>query len=238
MKTLVLISPFALSAPLPGTPVLPSYDPSLMASYDASSMEVSGNQLIKWKNRQGAWGAAGDLVTGKAGNPITVDDGAAVFAGGGAETYMDSSALVSPLPVGKATFLARMRFGSQADALECTIFASNSADPRAFLRRRSAGTFEAAAGTSAKMFTTDTVAKEVWVNIAIVFDGAQSKIYLGDKVTTGDPFLNNRPTAMPNLRLGANISGANRLNGRISHFQVYNRAIGADELKDIMASLV
>lgn len=237
MRTLVLRSRWALSNPLPGTPVLPAYDPSLMASYDASSMDVSGTTLTKWRNKQGAWGSAGDLVTAKSQFPITVDNGAAVFLGGGNETYMDSSAFEQPMQVGKATFLARIRFGSQADALNSTIFATRTTDPKVFIRRMDTGKFEAGAGTAAKIFTTDAVAKETWVDIAFVLDGENSKIYLGEKVTTGDPFLNGAQTDMPNLRLGANISGANRLNGRISHFQVYNRAIGADELKEIRASL-
>lgn len=237
MRTLVLKSRFALSNPLPGTPVLPTYDPSLMASYDATSMDVSGTTLTKWRNKQGAWGAQADLVTGNSQFPITVENGAAVFQGGSSETYMDSSAFAQPMQVGKATFLARIRFGSQADLLNCTVFASKTTDPKVFIRRTAPGTFEAGAGTPSKMFTTDVVAKEVWVDVAFVLDGANSKIYLGDKVTIGDPFLNGASTDMPNLRLGANISGANRLNGRISHFQVYNRAIGADELKEIRASL-
>lgn len=237
MRTLVLKSKYALSAPIPGTPVLPSYDPSLMASYDASSMEVTGNVLTKWKNKKGAWGAKGDLVTGNPAYPITVDLGSAVFLGGTNETYMQSQDLDVPMPVGKATFLFRTRMGTPADTVDGTLFSSNSQSRFAFLRRKANGTFASGAGTGERFFTTDTLPNSVWADVAIVFDGAQSKIYIDDKVTTGDPFLNSVQSDMPVFRIGANAAAVQRMIGRFSHIRVYNRAIGFDELKEIRASM-
>ncbi|WDM88149.1 LamG domain-containing protein [Pseudomonas asiatica] len=240
MKTLVIKSRFALSAPLPGTPVMPTYDPSLMASYDASSMDVSGTTLTKWRNKQGAWGSLGDLVTAKSQFPISVDNGAAVFLGGTSETYMDSSALVSELPLGKATFIARVRFGASSDTLDCTIFSSQSTAKYAFARRRTStgtpGTFDVGLSQGNPQATTTlSLAKEVWADVVLVVDGNNSKFYIDDQVNTLALGLTN--AALPSLRLGANNAGANRLNGRISHFRIYNRAIALDELQEIRASM-
>lgn len=236
MRTLVLKSRSALSNPLPGTPVLPTYDPSLMASYDASSMDVSGNTLTKWRNKLGAWGSAGDLVTAKSQFPITVSNGAAVFLGGGSETWMNSSVLAAAMPVGKATFLARVRFGAGADGVSCTIFSSMDTNKFVFLRRNATDlNFSGGvSGTEQYVNTTQTVAEGVWADIALVADDGKCRIYVDEAYTEGPTFAAG---AMPSLRLGANAAGVNRLIGRISHFQVYNRAIGAEELKEIRASL-
>ncbi|WP_430491623.1 LamG-like jellyroll fold domain-containing protein [Pseudomonas fulva] len=236
MKTLVLKSRFALSSPLPGTPVLPTYDPSLMASYDASSMDVSGTTLTKWRNKQGAWGSAGDLVTAKSQFPITVDNGAAVFQGGVSETYMNSSVLAAAMPVGKATFLARVRFGTGADGVGCTIFSSMDTNKFVFLRRNATtrNFTGGVSGTEQYVDATQTVAEGVWADIALVADEGKCRIYVNDSYTDGSTFAAG---SMPSLRLGANAAGVNRLIGRISHFQVYSRAIGADEMKEIRASL-
>ena len=237
MNTLVIKSKFALSAPLPGTPVMPSFDPSLMASYDASSMEVSGNVLTKWRNKQGTWGSLGDLVTAKSQFPVTVDNGAAVFVGGTSETYMDSSALVNELPLGKATFIARIRYGSAADNVDGTVFSSQSTAKYAFMRRKaSVGTFDLGISQGNLQATsTLSLAKEVWADVALVVDGNNSKFYVNDQIET--VALGVAQAALPSLRLGANNSGVNRLVGRISHFRVYSRAIALDELKEIIASL-
>lgn len=236
MNTLVIKSNFKLSAPLPGTPVMPSYDPSLMASYDAGSMEVSGNVLTKWKNKQGIWGALGDLVTVKPQSPIIVDNGAAVFVGGSSETFMDSSALVDEMPLGKATFIARIRFGSAADSVDGTVFSSQSTARYAFLRRYAgAGTFYGGVSGNVQVTTTIPLVKEVWADIAMVVDGGNSKIYVNDQFDTVN--MGSVPSSLPSLRIGANNAGVNRLIGRISHLRIYNRAIALDELKEIRASM-
>lgn len=237
MNTLVIKSNFALSAPLPGTPLMPTYDPSLMCSYDASSMDVSGTTLTKWRNKQGAWGAQADLVTAKAQFPITVDSGAAVFLGGASETYMDSSVLTNELPLGKATFIARIRFGSAADNVDGTVFSSQSTAKYAFVRRKaSVSTFDLGISQGNPQATsTLSLAKEVWADVALVVDGNNSKFYINDQVNA--VALGSVPAAFPSLRLGANNSGVNRLVGRMSHFRIYNRAIELDELKEIIASM-
>lgn len=240
MNTLVIKSNFALSAPLPGTPMMPTYDPSLMASYDASSMEVNGTTLVKWKNKQGAWGELGDLVTAKPQFPITVNNGAAVFLGGGSETYLDSSVLAAELPLGKATFIARIRYGAGAETLDGTIFSSQSTAKYAFARRRVSlgvpGTFDVGLSQgNPQASTTLVLAKEVWADVALVVDGNNSKFYIDDQVNTVALGVNQ--AALPSLRLGANNAGVNRLVGRISHFRVYSRAIELDELKEIRESL-
>lgn len=236
MRTLVLKSRFALSNPLPGTPVLPTYDPSLMASYDASSMDVSGTTLTKWRNKQGAWGSAGDLVTAKSQFPITVDNGAAVFQGGGSESYMNSSVLAPAMPVGKATFLARIRFGTGADGVGCTVFSSMDTNKFVFLRRNATDRNFTGGVSGAEMYVNSmqTVAEGAWVDVALVADDGKCRIYVNDAYTEGQTTSSG---SLPSLRLGANASGVNRLIGRISHFQVYNRAIGVDELKEIRASM-
>lgn len=240
MKTLVIKSRFALSAPLPGTPTMPTYDPSLMASYDASSMDLSGTTLTKWRNKQGAWGAQADLVTAKSQFPITVTEGAAVFAGGTSETYMDSSVFTNELPLGKATFIARVRFGAASDTLDCTIFSSQSTAKYAFVRRRTTtgvlGTFDLGLSQgNLQASSTLSLAKEIWADVVLVVDGTNSKFYIDDQVNTIS--LGTTQAALPSLRFGANNAGANRLNGRISHFRVYSRAIALDELKEIRAGM-
>lgn len=236
MRTLVLRSRWALSNPLPGTPVLPAYDPSLMASYDASSMDVSGTTLTKWRNKQGAWGSAGDLVTGKSQFPITVNNGAAVFAGGGSETYMNSSVLAAAMPVGKATFLARVRFGAGADTTGCTIFSSQDTNKFVFLRRNAPDRNFTGGVSGQEMYVnaTQTLAEGVWADIALVADEGNCRIYVNDAYTEGKTTSSG---AMPSLRLGANAAGVNRLIGLISHFQIYSRAIGAYELQEIRSNL-
>lgn len=237
MNTLIIKSKFALSAPLPGTPVMPSFDPSLMGSFDASSMEISGNVLNKWKNKQGTWGSLGDLVTAKPQFPITVVDGAALFLGGASETYMDSSPLVNELPLGKATFIARIRFGSAADNVDGTIFSSQTTAKYAFMRRKAnVGTFDLGLSQGNPQATsTQSLAKEVWAYVTLVVDGNNSKFYINDQVET--LALGAAQAGLPSLRLGANNAGVNRLVGRISHFRVYSRAIALDELQEIRASM-
>ncbi len=237
MNTLVIKSNFALSAPLPGTPMMPTYDPSLMASYDASSMELNGTTLTKWRNKQGTWGSQADLVTAKAQFPITVDNGAAVFLGGASETYMDSAVLTNELPLGKATFIARIRFGSAADNVDGTIFSSQSTAKYAFVRRKAnVSTFDLGISQGNPQATsTLSLAKEVWADVVLVVDGNNSKFYINDQVNA--VALGTAQAALPSLRLGANNSGVNRLVGRISHFRIYNRAIELDELKEIRESL-
>ncbi len=237
MSTIVIKSNIALSAPLPGTPVMPSFDPSLMATYDASSMEVSGNVLTTWRNKQGTWGSLGDLVTAKPQFPITVDNGAAVFAGGGSETFMDSSTFLNEMPLGKATFIARVRYGSAADGADGTIFSSQSTAKYAFARRKAnTGVFEFGLSQGNPIGTTTiSLVKEAWANVVMVVDGANSKFYIDDQVNSVS--LGSTPAALPSLRLGANNSGVNRLIGRISHFRVYSRALDADELRQILSEL-
>lgn len=239
MNTLVIKSNFALSAPLPGTPVMPTFDPSLMATYDRSSVVTSdGSKVTTWKNKQGMWGRKGDLNVGNPAYPTILREAGVMFPGGTSESYMDSSLFDVPMPVGKATFLMRMRFINNADELPCTVFSTTDQDKYVFLRRARDQTFTGGVATPEIFNTTQTLPINTWAYIAFVIDGASSKVYINDEATTVNPFRNGIESTMPSLRLGANITGTIRLVGEISHFRVYSRAIAFDELQEIRASMM
>ncbi|WP_430491841.1 LamG domain-containing protein [Pseudomonas fulva] len=206
-----------------------------MASYDASSMDVTGTTLTKWRNKQGMLGSAADLTPAKPQFPITVSQGAAYFTGRDKETYLDTAAFASALSVDKATFIARIRFGGDSDQVANTVFSSNNVNTFTFLRRNN-GTRLMTGGSSPGPYLDSQIApaNSEWVFLAMVLDKGIVRIYLNDSFEQGSTAAGG---SLPSLRLGANNSGANRLVGDISHFRVYNRAIGADELKEIRASL-
>ncbi len=238
MNTLVIKSNFALSAPLPGTPVMPTYDPSLMATYDRSSVVTSdGSTVTAWKNKQGMWGSKGDLHVAKPEFPTILREAGVMFPGGTSESYMDSSLFDVPMLVGKATFLMRMRFVNNADELPCTVFSTTDPNNYVFLRRTRDQALTGGVSTPEIFYTPQTVPINTWADIAFVIDGASSKVYINDEATTVDPFRDGIEGNMPSLRLGANITGTVRLAGEISHFRVYSRAIAPDELKEVRLSM-
>lgn len=182
------------------------------------------------------WGSKGDFNVANPAFPITLRETGVMFPGT-SESYMDSSLFDTPMSVGKATFLMRVRFINNADELPCTLFSSTDQNKYVFLRRTRDRNLTGGVAIPEIFNTTQALAIDTWADIAFVIDGASSKVYINGAATTVNPFRNGIESTMPSLRLGANITGTIRLVGEISHFRVYSRAIGPDELQEIRASL-
>lgn len=231
MKTQTIRSTFALSAPLPDTPVLPSYDPSLLFSYTPASITAISGQVTKWSNAQGSYGAAADLSMPSTARPTRGSTGV-VFAGPN-NNYISTPVLSNPIAVPPLTVLVRIKFSAGADVNPGTIFSGIDGAGYAYLRRQSNGTLTAGVNAIDTLATTATCASGTWVDLAIVFNGSATKIYINDNETVGTTGSAN----MTGLRIGANIGQAVFLNAEVSHLLGYSRVIGAAELKDIRSSL-
>lgn len=226
MKTLVLRSPFALTAPLPGTPVLPAFDPSLLFSFNYQSIVSSGGLVSRWNNAQGIRGSAGDMVP--SGNTVLGANGV-LFA----SNYMNTALFAQPLPVPTLTVLMRLNFSAAANAGPGNLFGGTDGAAYAYCRRLADGRLSIGVNGVDQIVTTQTAPSGQWVDIAVVFNGANTKVYINDGETTGTTQVGT----LTAFRIGANVAGAIYLNAEVSRIQVYNRVIGADELKQIRAAL-
>lgn len=232
MKTLVLRSLFSLSEPLPDTPVLPEFDPSLLFSYSPGSIAVNSGKVSKWSNEQGTYGASADLSIPSPTAPARGEVGA-IFSGANS-TFISTAEFSTPIKVPILSVLMRLKFSAVADQTQGTLFSGTQTSGYAYLRRMTDGVISAGVNAADTMRTTEKCPVNQWVNVAVVFNGASTKIYIGDKVATGTTGM----ASMTGLRIGANASGVFFLNAEVSHLQGYSRSLGADEIQEIFGSLV
>lgn len=231
MKTLVLKSNFAMSAPLAGTPILPEFDPSLTFSYKLASLVSASGKVTKWANALGTYSTAADLTVLSANAPSPGTLGA-VFSGPSVN-YISTPVFPVALKIPAVTVLCRIKFSAGADVNPGTIFSGIESTSYAYLRRQSNGTITAGVQAVDTIASSAACPSGVWVDLAVVFNGTESRIYINDTVTNGTTGLVN----LSGFRIGANVSGASLLNAEISHLQVYSRAITAAELAEIRAAL-
>jgi len=231
MKTLVLKASSSLSAPLAGTPVVPPFDPSLLFSYTKASITASAGKVTKWANAQGVLGTSADLTLPSSNAPSVGVDGV-VFAESGSNSIA-TAVFPSSVSVPALTVICRLKFSSAANVNPGTIFSSADAANYAYLRRLANGTLTSGVNAADAMVTGATAAIGSFVDLAIVFNGASSRIYINDTLavsgTTGS-------AALSSFRIGANAGGAIFLNAEVKQLNAYSRALSAAEIAEIRAT--
>lgn len=143
--------------------------------------------------------------------------------------------------------------------IECTIYLTSLASSYIFARQRngvnsynvlSVGSYcgitgLATTGTSGKIYyhnknsqtnldSTSNILANTWYRIAVTFNNSASTLYINgvqDATIAGDYSVPNDASVDP--RIGAWIADSvNRpMNGRLAHFQIFNRALSAYEIK-------
>lgn len=232
MKTLVLKAPSALSAPLAGTPLLPAFDPSLLFSFTKAGIVLSSGKVTQWTNSQGVEGASGNLLQATAANAPTAGADGVVFNSASSQS-LATAGLTQKVAVPALTVITRIKFSAAADSTPGTIFSAPDATGFAYLRRMPNGTLNAGLGGVDQLVTTAAIAAGTYADVAVVFDGANSRIYINDVLAVSGTTDN---VTISSFRIGANASNATFLNAEVKQLNAYTRALTAAEIAEIRAT--
>ena len=77
--------------------------------------------------------------------------------------------------------------------------------------------------------TTYPISLNTWYQVTVTYDGTNCLMYINGALYVSTTGTYNPPTGRP-LNIGTNNSGCNSMNGQISAFKWYNRALTADEI--------
>ncbi|WP_314435968.1 LamG-like jellyroll fold domain-containing protein [Massilia timonae] len=245
MNTLIFKAPRAMSAPLPGTPVLPvfgeDYDLALFAS-DFVTTHANGapvvsalargrigteqeRSFVKWSG----WNAPvlhHEAAPG--GKPALVFDGNSAMR---APLYLQSQPMTTVIMV---------RIDSYTNAGNTTrIFGGFEGNlhnldvrPAGKIRMRAAGTYEGG-------IATDGPAAGEWAPIVAVFDGVRSKIKVGLNAIQAVEDVGAESALPIYLGVSGGFPNANGfgLKGAIAELRRFNRAFSNEEIDALAANM-
>ena len=245
MNTLIFKAPRAMSAPLPGTPILPvlgeDYDLALFASDlvddyadgaqvgSALARGESGTDVQRMFTTSSGWNAPVMRHTAApGGRPALVFDGNAA---------MRAALYVQAQPT---TVVVMVRIDSYANAGDTTrIFGGFDGNihnldvrPAGKVRMRATGVYTSGVAT-------DGPAAGEWVPIVTVFDGENSKIKVGLNEIQIISDAGVDPAGVMNLGASQGFPTANGfgLKGAIAELRRFNRAFSSEEVNALAANM-
>lgn len=233
MTALVIRAPGVLSAPLPGTPVIPNIEYGVLWTLDAQDLTLgNGDTITNWvasgpapiidrtfDSKFAGWNfPTFSLAGGPGGKPAALFDGTQQIANSVGATLEDQPMSLVFVCKANAFATSQSRIHTAGDQIigpgPAGYYASNTAASR----------------IESGVNTTD------WIVLSVVFNGVNSKIKAGTGAIVKGPTgsaQNNRNTLGGQ---GATLSGVG-LSGGIAYARCYSRALADEDINAIVAQL-
>ncbi len=235
MQALILKAPGALSNPIAGTPKVPNLARGLLLEYDADQLTLAdAADVTAWNSIDGSWGTEANLPYASGVRPKFSRSGfntghASVKFTRASATLLKTHSTIALVPAINTplTVLALVKFNTASDGFASTVFSGRTGNAGGYVycRREISGRLSMGAGANQELLS-QIVSPGIWMVVACVFDGANSKLFV-DKVkasgTTSGAYWDG-------LVLGANAVGSNNLDGDIASMRAYTRALSDAEV--------
>ncbi|WP_349573149.1 hypothetical protein [Azotobacter salinestris] len=231
MKTLVIRALSALSNPDLDTPILPDYDPSLLAVFSGDSLSGLTTAAL-WESSKGSLGDSAnlDILTGTPFSVGTANGRNYLdFNGSASSSYLDSGDIGS-VSIPSVSALMAVNFKSGANVNPGNILSLiGLADSQYFYARRlTDGTITVGVNALQQLTSLAVAPIDTWVFVAVVCDGSGSLIVIDDSAISGATGI----ATVNKIRVGANLGGAIYANMRLAHAEIYSRALSISDLQE------
>lgn len=236
MQALILKAPGVLTNPIPGTPKLPDLGRKLLVDYDADQLTLAdAADVTVWNNNSdGSWGAQANLAYASGVRPKFARNGygaghASIAFSRANSNFLKthSSVPLEPRVNTPLSVVALVKFNAASDGVAATIFSGRTGDAGGYVycRREISGRLSMGAGANQELLGP-IVSPGVWMVVACIFDGENSKLFVDKVKTTGT----TSSAYWDGIVLGANAVATNNIDGDIVAVRAYSRALSDEEV--------